>query len=253
MGASQDIALPYMTDQRHAEDTFFIVAEADHRFYKADCIPPEEWLQVAGQEHYGHDESVAAAALAKEASEAEPSAGSSSSWKTDTKRKREQSHAEPSAGQQRKYGAWEAGHKHMLPRQAVDELVTDELRGLVAMANLAARQGCGDFIWYSWNPCKQEGRRRQPGFGAQLVGVTRTGARIFAEEMHKQRPAHFDAFIFELGMHRMQDNSCYVYPAVGNFDSHESGTTPGTRESLFDNHWLLGQPVIPGPGWWVAR
>ena len=158
MGASQDIALPYMTDQRHAEDTFFIVAEADHRFYKADCIPPEEWLQVAGKEHYGHDESVAAAALAEEASKAEPSAGSSSRWNTNTKRKREQSHAEPSAGQQRKYGAWEAGHKHMLPRQAVDELVTDELRGLVAMANLAARRGCGDFIWYSWNPSSQKGK-----------------------------------------------------------------------------------------------
>ena len=94
-----------------------------------------------------------------------------------------------------------------------------------------------------------QGLGQGPGFGAQLVGVTRTGARIFAEEMHKQRPAHFDAFIFELGMHRMQDNSCYVYPAVGNFDAHESGTTPGIRESMFEKHWMLGQPVIPGPGW----
>ena len=134
MGACQDIALPYMLDKRHAPDTFFFVAEADHRFYKADCISPEEWLAEAGKEHHGHDEATAAAAQEKEERQAEPSAGSSSSWKTNTKRKREQSHAEPSAGQQRKYGAWAAGHKHMLPRQAVDELVTDELRGLVAMS-----------------------------------------------------------------------------------------------------------------------
>ena len=99
-----------MLDKRHAPDTFFFVAEADHCFYKDDCISPAEWLAAAGKEHYGHGEATAAAAQEKEERQAEPSAGSSSSWNTNTKRKRDQSHAEPSAGQQRKYGAWEAGH-----------------------------------------------------------------------------------------------------------------------------------------------
>ena len=36
-----------MLDKRHAPDTFFIVAEADHRFYKEDCLPPEEWAGLA--------------------------------------------------------------------------------------------------------------------------------------------------------------------------------------------------------------
>ena len=68
-----------MADKRHAEDTYFIVAEADHRFYKADCIPPEEWLEVALGKHHGHEESVAAASEAKESSAGEPAAASSSS------------------------------------------------------------------------------------------------------------------------------------------------------------------------------
>ena len=66
MGACQDIALPCMLDKRHAPDTFFFVAEADHRFYKYDCSSPGEWLAAAGQEHYGHDEATAAAAQEKE-------------------------------------------------------------------------------------------------------------------------------------------------------------------------------------------
>ena len=91
-----------------------------------------------------------------------------------------------------------------------------------------------------------------PGFGSQLVGVTREGARIFLEEMNRQKAAHFDAFIFQLGEGRMHENSCFVYPPVGNFDAHESGTTPGIRESMFDKKWFIGQPVIPGSGGVVA-
>ena len=117
MGACQDIALPYMLDKRHAPDTFFFVAEADHRFYKADCISPEEWLAEAGKEHYGHDEATAAAAQEKEERQAEPSAGSSSSYNSGTKRERRRTYAEPSAGQQRQYGAWTGGHKQSAPRE----------------------------------------------------------------------------------------------------------------------------------------
>ena len=40
----------------------------------------------------------------------------------------------------------------MATKEAVAEQVTDELKGLVGMANMAARRGCGDFIWFSWNP-----------------------------------------------------------------------------------------------------
>ena len=114
---------------------------------------------------------------------------------------------------------------------------------------LGSAAGVRRFHLVQLEPEFSKRKKRHIAFGAQLVGVTRTGAQVFAEEMHKHPPARFDNFIFDVGLHRMQDNSCYVYPSVGNFDAHESGTTPGIRESMFDKHWMLGQPVIPGPGW----
>ena len=114
--------------------------------------------------------------------------------------------------------------------------------GLVGMANMATRRMCGDFVWFSYDLSHRQGHKRQPKCASTLVGLTKQGARIFLDEMNKQKAAHFDVFIFAFGESRMHNNSCYVYPPVGNYDAHEGGTQPGTRESLFDSKWLIGQP-----------
>ena len=40
----QDVGLPYMTDDRHAPDTFFLVAEADWRLYREHCVADRDWM-----------------------------------------------------------------------------------------------------------------------------------------------------------------------------------------------------------------
>ena len=45
-----------MLDERHCEDTLFIVAEADHIFYEADCLSPTEWLSIASTERWSAPE-----------------------------------------------------------------------------------------------------------------------------------------------------------------------------------------------------
>ena len=116
-------------------------------------------------------------------------------WEEGQTRQHKQTYAEPSAGQHRGYGPWTAGKKQNVSREAMAEQMTDELKGLVAMANMAARRGCGDFIWFSWNPSRTKGHKRQPGDGSQLIGVTKAGAEIFLREMNEQKPTHFDDFI----------------------------------------------------------
>ena len=48
----KDLGLPYMSDTRHAPDTFFFVFESDFRFYAEDCLDPEEWLHVAAHKNF---------------------------------------------------------------------------------------------------------------------------------------------------------------------------------------------------------
>ena len=48
----QDVAVPYMLDPRHPEDTVFLFFEADFRFYERDCVEPAQWLPlVVGDAH----------------------------------------------------------------------------------------------------------------------------------------------------------------------------------------------------------
>lgn len=42
IAVSQDVALPYMQDERFPDDQLFLVAEADFRFYRGDCLG-ETW------------------------------------------------------------------------------------------------------------------------------------------------------------------------------------------------------------------
>ena len=248
--------MPYMTDARHAPDTFFIVAEADHRFYAADCIKPEEWLAHASEMHYGKDEAdkerKRSQPEGEEEYEVEPCAdGSKGKSKPGRKKKAwERTLAESSAGNRRAYGAWTAGCRPLGGQGSTEPGITDELRGLVAMANQAARRGCGDIIWFSWNPTKTAGLKRQPSYGSNLIGITKAGAQLLQHHMKvAEKKYHFDIFIRDIGRGPCQSRCCYVYPPVGNFETHKSGVEQNMeRESLFPTKWFVGQPVIPVPG-----
>ena len=102
---------------------------------------------------------------------------------------------EQSAGQRRAYGAWSASSKPA-GRDIDDRFKTfpEELAGLIAMANQACRKGVGDLLWFAYRCAKQKGRKKQPGIGSLLVGVTTLGARIMKEELAKCEPEHWDAF-----------------------------------------------------------
>jgi len=50
-----------MLDKRHAEDTLFLIAEADHRFFKEDDVDTEAWLTVVGESTFFSKQDVWAA------------------------------------------------------------------------------------------------------------------------------------------------------------------------------------------------
>ena len=257
---SEDIGLPYMTDGRHPPDTFFIVAEADHRFYASDCIQPREWLAFASRHHFGMPEVQQEwQQSGKKRPNAEPSAGSSTDRPSGSRPAAwTERAAEPSGGGKRAYGAWEAGQKPMSKAPVAEGMVTDELKGLVAMANQAARQGCGDFIWFSWNPTARKHEKLQPSMGANLLGCTQAGAKIMRQKMDSMlERGHFDHFMRDFCRDEWEElngRSCFVYPPVGNYIGHESGLEKGyVRESYFHSKWWIGQPVIPRDGSWQRQ
>ena len=282
----QDVACPYMLDPRHPSDTFFLVAEADMRFYQRDEVPAAEWLTAAGEGALFDAAAVDAgrARLPRDPLAAPEAAGASaarSSWEPSpspacaapgTPPSPSQAgdpslspgHAaaepqwpgtqmgEPSAGQKRGFGAWQAGLRTELPDAA--PVTTTELKDLVHIATQADRLGVGDMIWYSWCGGSKK-RKAHPAHGSHLLGFSRTGAREFLEVLTREAPAHADVVLRNACCAGEVANSCYVYPAIGSFATHLSGVERGSRPSEWEASYVQ-EGVRPQPGQkqrWLAR
>ena len=42
----QDVAIPFMMDGRFPPDVFFLICEADFRYYESDCLERAEWETI---------------------------------------------------------------------------------------------------------------------------------------------------------------------------------------------------------------
>ena len=255
-------------------DQLFFVFESDHRFYEADCIRPQEWLKVCGQDlsrgpaaDTEMEEQVRPMSLDTERSNetvvdltlpgptlsAVPQGmqpGSSSdppgrSLPTKTAR----TQAEPLAGRDRKFtpcfGAWEYGGK----AQGREVQVSDELTCLVRLRTQAQRIGRGDLVWYSWNGSSSK-RKAHPHYGSQMIGITKAGAAALASLLQRTKPGHFDVVLLTaLVDGSLTMGASYVYPAIGNFTEHQSGCDPsvGVRGAHWGENFVLdGVRTLPG-------
>ena len=198
------------------------------------------------------------ASLQKATESASASACSSESWRRsavdEAVSRLNAQEPQQSAGQKRAFGAWTAGAKPVSTKLSGKSVeFSSELTGLVAMANQASRLGCGSLIWYAYNLSHSKGRKRQPGIGSLLVGVTIEGAKKMLAEMEKREAEHWDAFLWRMGTSSMHEESCYVYPPVGNYQTHFSGTIDEERANEFAEKPFIGQSVIPAAGDWKRQ
>ena len=269
-----------MTDDRHAPDTFFLVAEADWRLYREHCVADRDWMAEVDnfamhfllddkkrvdsrpraapsapvQPTYKEPETFAEGGPAPWLAAApQPvlggAAASSSEGAGPPRPIRPGSPApeadSPSGAEPQKpsfYG-WTKASRH----DAKEAYVTRDLRDLIQIANRAHRyHKRGDVVWYSWSG--QGKSKSRPSYGSTLIGVSKEGAQKLMACMEMDtKPMHFDLWIKEMLYKKAHDlQGVYVYPAVGGFDEHISGCDPagagpeGVRESLWDQKNQVG-------------
>ena len=122
-----------------------------------------------------------------------------------------------------------------------------ELSDLLDLAAAAARAGCGDFIWCSWNSQhwneKGSGRKQHPFAGAFLQMLTTRGAKHISNKLvsEKTPDKHMgNWFRNEVCESYIDDptgqnyGACYIYPSIGSYIAHESTTSRGR---FLMSHW----------------
>jgi hypothetical protein len=115
---------------------------------------------------------------------------------------------------------------------------------LVRMVTKASREKCGDLVWLSYQPVVRKGKyTARVRFGSTLVALTQPCAQNLLRLMNSQArawgPQHIDMYLLKFCQdHRFSlDRTCYVYPPVGNYGSHESACCPkeGVRGTWWDH------------------
>ena len=131
------------------------------------------------------------------------------------------------------------------------------LLDVVDIANTAARNGCGDFVWLGWDASHWTGgaeekqtwkiRKESPTSGAHLSIMTTKGARflmekIKASELPKGHMGH--QFIYWLlryqgmgGLPNPEFGACYIVPPLGGYMSHKTTWMRQGREANLLSHW----------------
>ena len=237
-----------MEDERWPGDCLFFIAEGDFRFTQADCIDPEEWLQVA------HDGAVRDVGASSSSGASRPQGV----W-TDTdapshgdgpKEGDESEEDIPSQANRESYFGWQRG----TARPSSAQVVSPELEHMVRTQTVASRLGFGDFIWWSW-----AGSNKRPSFpshGTTLVSLNRWAANKLGQALEDATPEHFDVWWRNFLIEHEADTSLdeesrihcsYCQPSVGNFATHLSHCEPsiGERESQWHKSWSM-QGFGPG-------
>ena len=202
--------VPFATDPRFEDDTLFIIFEEDYRFAPergdaawshgdrsdtSDKMPSNEFCQ--------YTISSSSSSAFRKVSPPPPERGASSS--TDPARGEKRSST--SEDHRPTHPEWESRRtKHATPDFVVHkrakrsdfETVSVYLRDLVATANLAAREGIGEFIFAGWQPhgAGEDGKTDRYRSGAHLVMVTKTGFKTleiaFVYDDGLKKPGHID-------------------------------------------------------------
>ena len=256
----QDHILPVVADERHAPDTWFLVAEEDWRLKEEHCNVNPVTLAAAGeatyrawnprrstgfQEALEEDSGIDVDALYRARLNATPLAGDGRDLFDASVRSPEWT---------RLLGAFytraKKPSKDDIETYGVNEVVKD----LVMMATAADRACKGNLLWYCWDGGKAKGQRCKVNHASTLIGVSAIGARQLHEAMQEGqiRKRHGDLALLEWIQKNPNFGASYMYPSVGHYQSHlsQSSEHQGFRPGSWDQSWVQGgtrrDPTISG-------
>ena len=185
-----------MMDEVHPEDTLFFVAEADFRFYHADCQLEEAYLdmEIAAErlKRAQAQDAVWNPPLQKDLEVSQPPDDSDTQLPDPEALVADPEQWAELMFQQNKVLSSQEDPNGQLPLMApllnacdrearLQAAPSPELEDLVSLCNEAARHGRGNFVWLGWNACPDSRwTARDPekiANGSNLIAVTAAGAR----------------------------------------------------------------------------
>ncbi len=229
----QDHGLPFMADERFAEDTLFFVAEEDWRCYFDDVKGSEEItaekLNPKAQMDAESPADLSEMQMAQEHME----------WPTGSVQESSQPPLRSDDGISHFRKSAKAKPKHF------DEDTSPELVDMVKLCTAAHRCDRGDLVWLGWNPRDRAWHRKTAlGWGSQLIAVSGAGARkmlVNFEDWFLKKHWDFslkDALEYRADI-RAALKASYVRPGIGTYETHFSGCTSiGERQADMESRWL---------------
>ena len=207
MHCHQDAILPFVADGRWSEDTMFFVFESDWRLYPPGKEPADVKKRLS--ERFTRSDLELVGSTKKEIKEFELGRHDKVMCKEifETCFLRSKGHANRS------------GHG-----------VLDCWMDIMMMLTLAARNGCGDLVWWSWVPDKQK-QRTQPSHGAMFISIVPCAARKILSAMEMKtfaaKPNHWDVVLLQwLRKNQVAVKYSHFLPSMGSYVTHRSGCSP---------------------------
>ena len=110
--------------------------------------------------------------------------------------------------------------------------VSQPLSDLVRYVTAAHRAGCGDLVWFCWQPGHSGSRAPHPSrimFGSTLLALSKAGAATVRDAMDRGHIGrdHFDLSLKHwLWQNHAAARACYMWPPMGNYAERPSACDP---------------------------
>ena len=207
----QDHIVPYMLDERHVEDTLFIVVEEDFRFFNEEQGEP-----IAPKLELKASQSFLQSALEPEMLDSFPGEADKlltlqSHWQTRVGVPGD--HKKSTSSSSRDELSFTTRATKPTRKELEGESPSPLLENLVRLCTAAHRKHIGDIVWFCYNEDehKKSTMFPEPQFGSNGIAVSRPGARWIQKEFPNMPVWHWDVELkkrLEFGHAR----ASYIFP-----------------------------------------
>ena len=247
----QDHLVPYMLDTRHIPDTLFIVLEEDFRLYPTEGEPVASDVGISRGAEFLGDGIGGGGAGGEPVASPDPTASQVPTVKA-------QWHARlgvPPDGQKAASHTRPKGKAAPAPtfltrpvKASADEHkynTSKELEDLVKLVTAAKRCDVGDIVWFGWNeqPGASQVKSPSPSFGSTGIAVSVEGAKKIKYALPTMQMWHWDVELLKK-LQQGDMKASFVFPAIGNFASQQSGILKGAKERKSEWGSWWNQPGV---------